>query len=133
MQNFYEIRVWPFKDTVVIKTAELAVGTIHAQHVLEVIQCLECGCERAFCDLLITMIGHQGDFAAQCPGSALNALERSGETSGQPGQGSSSCREHDELTAVHGDGERLIMPIRVSMFLPASVLEFQISNFKFEI
>jgi hypothetical protein len=113
-QNFYQIRVWPFEHTVVIETAELAVWTVQAQHILKVIQCLECRRQRAFPHIPIRMIDHQGDFGAQRSGFALNALERSREDSGQAGQGSCTCCEQNETTAVHCVWERLNMPDRVS-------------------
>ena len=95
--------MWPFENTVVIETAELAVWTVQAQHILKVIQCLECRCQGAFRHIPIPMIDHQGDFGAQRSGFALDALERSLEDSGQAGQGSCACCEKNETTAVHWD------------------------------
>jgi hypothetical protein len=43
-QNICQIRVWPLENAVVIETAELAVWTVQAQHILKVIQGLQCGC-----------------------------------------------------------------------------------------
>ena len=113
-QNRYQIRVWPFENTVSVETAELAVWAVQAQYILKVIQCREGGCQREFRDIPFRMIGHQRDFGAERSGFALNALERSREGSRQAGQGSRACGEQNETTSVHWVCKRLSVPDRVS-------------------
>ena len=100
-QNFYQIRVWPFENTVAIETTKLAVWAVQAQHILNVIQRLERGGQSTFRDIPIRMIGHERNFGPERSAFTLDALERLRGHSSQPEKAAGSGCEKNETAALH--------------------------------